>query len=99
MAMGRPILASDLQQIGDVLQPALRVESLPPEDPAPDERSVALLARPGSVDDLVAGLRFLVERPAWRRQLGVNARARVLERHTWSHHVDAILDGLRRGSA
>jgi hypothetical protein len=33
-----------------------------------------------------------VEREDWRRRLGANARARVLERHTWSHHVGAIMD-------
>lgn len=95
MAMGRPILASDLEQIGAVLQPALRADSLPAGDPSAGEAALALLGRPGDIDDVVAGLRFLVERPAWRKRLGANARARVLERHTWAHHVGVILDRLR----
>jgi glycosyltransferase involved in cell wall biosynthesis len=91
MAMGRPILASDLEQIGRILQPSLRASSLPSAPPEEDS-SVAVLADPGSIPDLVTGLRFLVEREDWRRRLGANARARVLERHTWSHHVGAIMD-------
>lgn len=96
MAMGRPILASDLEQVGAVLQPAQHVESLPAGPPAVDERAVAVLARPGSVEDIAKGLRFLVDRPDWRRRLGANARERVLERHTWPHHVGVILDRLRQ---
>jgi glycosyltransferase involved in cell wall biosynthesis len=95
MAMGRAIVASDLQQIGEVLQPSIRTGSLPEAGPRTDERSLAVLTTPGSVDDLVTALRFVVDHPDWRDRLGANARARVLERHTWSHHVDAILDALR----
>jgi glycosyltransferase involved in cell wall biosynthesis len=95
MAMGRAILASDLEQIGQVLQPALSTSRLPAAPPAENEPAIALLARPGSVDDIVTGLRFLVEQPEWRARIGANARARVLERYTWSHHVGAIVSRLR----
>jgi hypothetical protein len=46
------------------------------------------------VDELVCGLRFLVEHPRWRRTLGANARSRVLQRYTWGDHVAAILERL-----
>jgi len=95
MAMGRPILASDLEQIGGILQPSLRVDDLPSTAPAEDDPSVAVLAEPGSIHDVVTGLRFLVEREDWRRRLGTNARARVLERYTWSHHVGAIMERIK----
>jgi glycosyltransferase involved in cell wall biosynthesis len=42
----------------------------------------------------VTALRWIVEQPKWRDRLGENARARVLDRYTWRHHVDAILDAL-----
>jgi glycosyltransferase involved in cell wall biosynthesis len=96
MAMGRAILASDLEQIGEVLQPSLRADELSQSPAAADDPSVAVLARPGSAEELTAGLRFLVEREDWRARLGTNARARVLERYTWSHHVEAIMEGIRR---
>lgn len=92
MAMGLPIIASELDQIGDVLQPGVRVSDKPPERPPPD--AVALLAAPGNEDELAAGIRLLADRPAWRETLGANARRLATERYTWDAHVRAILDRL-----
>lgn len=96
MAMGKPIVASDLDQIGDVLADSLRSSDLPGELPAERERSLALLVPPGDEDALERGIRFLVEQPAWRTRLGAAAREEALARYTWRHHVDAILQGLAR---
>ncbi len=91
MAAGTAIVASDLDQIGAILQPALHVEPAPPpERTHEDDRSVALLVRPGSVEELARGLRFLAEHATWRQRLGQNARARAVERHTWAEHVRRI---------
>lgn len=95
MAMSRGILASDLGQIGDVLQPALHVGCLPAGDPAADEASVAVLSRPGDLGELVEGIRFLVDRPRWRETLGARARVRALTRYSWRQHVETILDRIR----
>ena len=94
MAMGKGIVASELDQIGDVLGNALLASALPLDTPAGDETRLAILAAPGSVDELLAGIRFLVERPDWRDVLGENARREALARYTWSHHVGAILEGV-----
>jgi glycosyltransferase involved in cell wall biosynthesis len=91
MAMGRGIVASDLEQIGDVLMPALRADSLPTGPPRDDDDRVAVLGRPGDLDDLILGLRFLVESRDWRSSLGRRARERALDRYTWRHHVGHIL--------
>jgi glycosyltransferase involved in cell wall biosynthesis len=91
MAMGRAILASDLDQIGEVLRPAVHVSQLPDSQPAHDSRQVAVLACPGSVDDLVDGLAFLCRERTWRRSLGANARSVAMSRYTWKHHVGAIV--------
>ena len=90
MAAGTAIVASDLDQIGTVLQPALRAEALPDGGPRAGEPSIALLAAPGSVADLAAGIRFLSEPEDWRRHLGRLARERAVARHTWAAHVEAI---------
>jgi glycosyltransferase involved in cell wall biosynthesis len=79
MAAGKAIVASDLEQIGDVLRDDL-----------------AVLVTPGDSDDLARGLRELVASPARRAELGARARARVLERYTWDHHVGAVLEALAR---
>jgi glycosyltransferase involved in cell wall biosynthesis len=92
MAMARAIVASRLGQIEDVLAPALDAASLPSSPPSGDERQRAVLATPGDVEELVAGLRFVVDEPRWRQLLGRNAREAVLSSYTWKHHVEAFLD-------
>jgi glycosyltransferase involved in cell wall biosynthesis len=94
MASGRAILASELDQIGTVLRPALDVRHLPSGPPEPGSPFVAVLSRPGSPEELVDGIRFLVDQPEWRSALAANARSLVLSKYTWRHHVDAVLDGL-----
>ena len=96
MAMSKAILASNLEQIGEVLTPSLSVSRLPELPPQDDAQGLAVMTTPGSVEDVVTGLRFLVEHPEWRARLGSNARAAALGRYTWDHHVDAILEGLAR---
>jgi glycosyltransferase involved in cell wall biosynthesis len=94
MAMGKPIIASALDQIADVLDPGLDVNALPADDEPFGRPELAIMTRPGSANDLAIALRFLTERPRWRGRLGENARVRALERHTWHHHVQAIVERL-----
>lgn len=96
LAMGRPVVASDLDQIGEVLANSLRVESLPAGPPAAEEDRLALLCPPGEPEPIITALRFLVGAPAWRAVLGSNARHEALAKYTWDRHVDAILEGLAR---
>jgi glycosyltransferase involved in cell wall biosynthesis len=96
MAMGKAIVASDLDQIGHVLRHSVRAEDLPAADPSPDETRLSVLFEPGQVDALIGALRFVVNRPAWRARLGGNARAEAIGKFTWAHHTAAILEGLRR---
>jgi glycosyltransferase involved in cell wall biosynthesis len=97
MAMDRGIYGSCLDQIGEVLSPSLDVKNLPAPDISPREVDLetAVLGQPGSVDDLIAGIRFLVERPEWAKHLAANARNKTLSNYTWQRHVEAILDGYK----
>jgi glycosyltransferase involved in cell wall biosynthesis len=79
MAMGKGIVASDLDQIGDVLE----------------HGRAALMVTPGDPDALADGLRALIADPARREALGRVARRLVLERHTWHAHTGRIIDALR----
>lgn len=97
MAMGKPILASSLEQITEVFQPCLQANSLPSYTPQYSNKESALLARPGEVSDLVNGLLFLVEQPNWCSALGKNARNLALDKYTWDKHVLAITDRLSSG--
>ncbi len=94
MAMGKAIVASDLDQIGEVLRDSVRTDALPDGAPAKDDRRLAVIFEPGNVPALMRGLGFVVDHSGWRTTLGRNARAEALAKYTWSHHVGAIIERL-----
>jgi glycosyltransferase involved in cell wall biosynthesis len=98
MAMAKAIIASDLDQIGEVLSSGIRVWDREMQELTSTTGATAVLARPGNIDDLVAGMKLLVERRGLRTQVGLNARAELLRRYTWRHHVAHILAALGEGS-
>jgi glycosyltransferase involved in cell wall biosynthesis len=96
MAMGKAIVASDLDQIGQVLQNSVRAGDWPASnEPAGDDRRLAVLCPPGDVSSLIDSVKFTVDRPGWRAALGRHARAEALAKYTWRQHVAAILDRLQ----
>jgi glycosyltransferase involved in cell wall biosynthesis len=94
MAMGKTILASNLEQIGEVLRNSLRTDALPERECTGTETELAVLCKPADADDLVRSIRFAVDRPAWRNVLGRNARKEVLAKYTWKTHVTKFLETL-----
>lgn len=95
MAMGKAIVASDLEQIGEVLENSLRARDLDAcaDDPG-ETGKMAVLARPGDVEELKKAIMFLANNRAWRRRLGENARTEAARKYTWRRHVAKIMDGL-----
>ncbi len=94
MAMAKPILASDLDQIGQVLR-----GWTPGGAPVPVDQpsGLALLLKPGSVDDLIHGIRRVAAMDRRRRDaLGARARAHVLRHFTWDRNVEAVLEATRQ---
>ncbi len=100
MAMAGGIVASDLEQIGEVLSPALRPADLArPDVRVVDERSV--LCAPGNVDEFVAGVVGLARRRDLWCALGRNARQAVADHYSWQQHVARLwtfVAGLPRDS-
>uniref|UniRef100_UPI0003791EC8 glycosyltransferase n=1 Tax=Pseudomonas asplenii TaxID=53407 RepID=UPI0003791EC8 len=78
MAMGRPIVASALGQIQEVLQ----------------HGGSAWLVEPGQPAALAEGLAYVLEQPQLGRSLGERARQEVLQHHTWRHHTQRIVTAL-----
>ncbi len=78
MAMGKPIIASNLNQIGQVLE----------------HKKTAYLVEPGSVDQLAEAINTLVEQPQLCELLGENARAELVSNYTWQIHSKKILEKL-----
>ncbi len=98
MAMAKPIIASDLDQIGWVLK-GWRPGEPPPEKGARGRTCASVFTEPGSVDSLVAGIRQAVEMPAPDRlALGAEARRLAVESFTWDRNVAAVLERLRGGA-
>jgi glycosyltransferase involved in cell wall biosynthesis len=89
MAMERPVLASALGQIADVVEGrgATQLGRLPPGAGA----ACGLLFEPGDAAAFKNRLRELIGNPELGRSLAQAARAEVLARYTWNRHVDAIL--------
>lgn len=91
MAMGKAIIASDLEQIGEVLKHSLRVERLPTQEPNSNNLELGILCQPGNIQELCNAIRFVVANKEWRKVLGINARKKALEKYTWEKHVEAFL--------
>ncbi|MBP1779163.1 MAG: glycosyl transferase group 1, partial [candidate division NC10 bacterium] len=75
MAMGKGIVASKLEQIGEILS----------------HGQTAWLVTPGDPGELADAILVLAQDAELRRTLGAAARAAVVERHTWTAHVKRIL--------
>jgi glycosyltransferase involved in cell wall biosynthesis len=78
MGLRRPIVASDLEQIGQVLE---------------HERT-ALLCRPGDVEEAAAAVRRLLGDPALRDRLAEAAFQLAAAEYTWEAHARRILEAL-----
>lgn len=94
MAMEKAIIASKVEQIGEVIQPALQAQDGLTGKSVMDETGI--LFESGNVEAFANAIRWTVENREAQIQLGKNARQKALACYTWGHHVDAILDGIRR---
>jgi len=79
MAMGRGIVASDLEQIGEILE----------------HNKTAYMVTPGDPIELMNGLKTLIDNPDLRDQLGKAAREDVITNYTWEKHTDKIIAYLK----
>jgi glycosyltransferase involved in cell wall biosynthesis len=79
MAMGRGIVASRLEQIGEILA----------------DGDTALLVPPADEAALAGAIVRLIDDADLRARLGAAARRRALERHTWEAGARALLERLR----
>ena len=74
--MGKGIVASRLGQIGDVLI----------------DEETALLVEPGDAGELAAAILRLAHSAEMRQRLGANARQAAMEKYTWRHNAQRVLD-------
>jgi glycosyltransferase involved in cell wall biosynthesis len=79
MAMGKGIVASDLDQIGEVLK----------------HDHTAWLVKPGDIESLMLGLKSLIDDEERRVRLGKAARQEVVTKYTWKEHTRKIIEKLK----
>ena len=79
MAMGKPIVASSLDQIADVLE---------------DGRT-ARDGGARNVDSLVAGMERVIDDPGLARRIAQAARVEAVANHTWEEHTRRIIEALQ----
>lgn len=79
MAMGKAIVASDLDQLGEVIEP----------------EKTGLLVQPGDARAMSHALERLVYDRELRQKLGLAAREKAESKHTWKQHTAHIIDALK----
>jgi len=82
MAMGKGIVASDLDQIGEILE----------------HDRTAWMVEPGDVRSLMLGLKTLIDDQDRRIRLGKAARDEVVVKYTWREHTRKIVERLKKWS-
>ncbi|MBN1182924.1 MAG: glycosyltransferase family 4 protein [Bacteroidales bacterium] len=76
MAMGKAIIASNLEQVGEIL----------------DHDVDSILVEPGNVEELTNAIEVLVQEKDKLKILGNNALKKVVKKYTWDKHVEKILN-------
>jgi glycosyltransferase involved in cell wall biosynthesis len=79
MAMSKGIIASDLDQIGEVLE----------------HDHTAWLVKPGDAETLMLGLKTMIDNPETSKRLGEAARREVVAKYTWKEHTRKIIEKLK----
>jgi len=79
MAMGKGIIASNLDQIGEVL----------------NHDQTAWMVKPGDPDSLMLGLKTMIDNPETSKRLGEAARKEVAAKYTWREHTRKIIEKLK----
>ena len=79
MAMGKGIIASNLNQIGTLLT----------------HEETAYLVNPGDTRELKGAMRYLFQNKDLAQKMGYNSRQAALEKHTWKKHTERIINKIK----
>ena len=78
MAMGKPIIASDLEQIGTIIEDGIN----------------GILVKPGDATGLAEKIQSLADDPVLRRNLGHKARQDAVAKYTWKQNAARVFKAL-----
>ena len=92
LSMGKPVIASDLEQLAEVIKPAITLSN----DVGEVNQEVGFLAQPKNVQDFIHAACLLASYDEKKRAtMGSNARQKAIAKHTWQHHVYNIISYVR----
>ena len=92
MALGKGIIASDLEQIGEILAPSIKASNLSTSNLSGNECGV--LCKPGSTEEFIEAVLFMVNNPNISEVMGKNARIKVKNSYTWKNNIERLLSKL-----
>ena len=79
MAMGKAIIASDLGQIGEVIQ----------------HKQTGYKVPPGDSTALANAIKHLIDNKSLRIKIGQNARIEILNKYTWDKNIERLLNAAK----
>lgn len=93
MSMARPVIASDIEQLGEVVSPALKISGKQVVLPLVVNDEVGIVVDPLDVQGFVKACEVVIHMEEEQRlKMGNNARTKVIKQYTWKQHVKKIID-------
>jgi len=99
LAAGKPIVASAVGQVTDVMSGSFEVADarggiLSSVSPDHLDQAVGILVKPGNVDQLVDAIKLMAADGLARQRMSINGARLAREKFTWRRHVSDALDHL-----
>lgn len=93
MSMARLIIASDIEQLSEVLYPAFKVSGVTEVVPLKVHNQVGLVVDPSDIQGFINACKLcLAMSHEDQSRMGNNARQKVLAHYTWKQHVQKIIE-------
>lgn len=90
MAMKKVIIASELEQIREVLSPYVHIDNVDKIN----EACLAVLCTPGNGKNLAKAIKYAVNKLSNLTFLGENTRQKVVKKYTWEKHIEKIFNAI-----
>lgn len=93
MAMAKPIIASDLEQLAEVINPAVKISGESNCGVRMTGSEVGILVKPEDTQGFIAAMHYCLQMSEDdRKKMGTHARQKVIEQYTWKQHVKKIVE-------
>lgn len=94
MAFSKPIIASNLDQIGEIFEYKLYTNELNNFEII--EKESAIVYEPDNYEEFIKSILFVATKMSELEKMGKNAYEMAIEKYTWDVHVDKIINQFNR---